>query len=153
MTPGTGLWLNNCLGEPELNRSGVHALPPGERLPSNMAPTVGRSADGAVLAIGSPGADRITTALAQVLASYVNGGRTLADAIAAPRLHVRLAGEGTVVVEHERDLALPDLPWPTSAHEPAAMYFGGVGAALRAGDGTLQAAGDPRRAAVVAVGP
>ena len=153
MTPGTGLWLNNCLGEPELNRSGVHALPPGERLPSNMAPTVGRSTDGAVLAIGSPGADRITTALAQVLASYVNGGRTLADAIAAPRMHVRLATDGSVVVEHERDLALPDLSWPTSVHEPAAMFFGGVGAALRTGDGLLEAAGDPRRAAVVAVGP
>jgi len=59
MTPGTGLWLNNCLGEPELNRRGMYSLPPGERLASNMAPTVGRTAGGGVLAIGSPGADRI----------------------------------------------------------------------------------------------
>jgi gamma-glutamyltranspeptidase/glutathione hydrolase len=33
------------------------------------------------------------------------------------------------------------------------MYFGGVGVALREADGTLLAAGDPRRAAAVAVIP
>ena len=47
---------------------------PGERLRSNMAPTVGRRDDGSVLALGSPGADRITTALLQVLASFAHGG-------------------------------------------------------------------------------
>ncbi len=41
--PGTGLMLNNCLGEPELNRLGLHALAPGTRLASNMAPSVARS--------------------------------------------------------------------------------------------------------------
>ena len=64
MAPGTGLWLNNCLGVQELNRQGLHMAKPGERLVSNMALTVGRTSDGAVLAIGSPGADRITTAVA-----------------------------------------------------------------------------------------
>jgi gamma-glutamyltranspeptidase/glutathione hydrolase len=41
MPAGTGLWLNNCLGELELNRKGFAAGPPGKRLPSNMAPSVG----------------------------------------------------------------------------------------------------------------
>ena len=68
--PGTGLVLNNCLGEPELNRLGLHALAPGTRLASNMAPTTARHRDGARLAVGSPGADRITTALMQVLAAF-----------------------------------------------------------------------------------
>jgi len=150
MTPGTGLWLNNCLGEQELNRRGLHALPPGERLPSNMAPTVGRRDDGAVLAIGSPGADRITTALLQVLAQVANAGQPLDAAIAAPRLHVRHGGEG-VHVDHEEDLELPDVGLPTRSHHALSMYFGGVGAALLEADGTLTAAGDPRRAAAVAV--
>ncbi len=144
MTPRTGLWLNNCLGEPELNRRGTHALAPGERLPSNMAPTVGRSADGGVLAIGSPGADRITTALLQVLAGFAGGGLGLVAAITHPRLHVRRTAEGPVV-EYEDDLALPALPWPTHSRGPASMYFGGVGAALRRPDGSLSAAADPRR--------
>lgn len=152
MTPGTGLWLNNCLGEPELNRGGLHALPPGERLPSNMAPTVGRSDEGAALAIGSPGADRITTALVQVLAGFVNGGLGLQAAIDQPRLHVALP-EGGVLVEHEEDASLPPLGRPTRSHHAQAMYFGGVGAALRRGDGALEAAGDPRRAAAVAISP
>ena len=44
MPDGTGLWLNNCLGEIELNRRGLDAGPPGARLPSNMAPSVARRA-------------------------------------------------------------------------------------------------------------
>ena len=153
MTPGTGLFHNNCLGEPELNRGGLHSLPAGERLPSNMAPTVGRRPDGAALAIGSPGADRITTALLQALAGYGHGGLSLEDAIAWPRLHVSHDGDAAVV-HHEEDLALPaDLGLPTRSHAATSMFFGGVGATLRAADGTLTAAGDPRRAAVVAVGP
>ncbi len=84
--PGTGLWLNNCLGERELNRAAPAA--PGTRLASNMAPTVGRRDDGAVLAVGSPGADRITTALLQVLASVAHGATSLQAAVDQPRLHV-----------------------------------------------------------------
>ena len=152
MTPGTGIWLNNSLGEQELNRTGVHSLPPGERLASNMAPTVGRRDDGAAIAIGSPGADRITTALLQVLAGYVNGGLPLPASIERPRLHVRHTPDGSVI-DHEEDLPLPALDLPTRALHPNAMYFGGVGAALREADGTLLAAGDPRRAAAVAVTP
>jgi gamma-glutamyltranspeptidase/glutathione hydrolase len=152
MTPGTGLWLNNCLGEPELNRRGLHALPPGERLPSNMAPTVGRHTDGSVLAIGSPGADRITTALLQVLCGFSYAGMSLESAIAAPRVHVSHMASGPLV-HHEEDVALPQVDAPLRPHPPTSMFFGGVGAALRDVDGTLTAAGDPRRAAVVAVGP
>ena len=74
---GTGLWMNNCLGEMELNRQGFHAMPPGTRLASNMAPTIARRQDGAALAIGSPGADRITSAILMTLLNHleVTGGR------------------------------------------------------------------------------
>jgi gamma-glutamyltranspeptidase / glutathione hydrolase len=152
--PGTGLLLNNCLGEPELNRLGVHALAPGTRLASNMAPTTGRSDDGAVLAVGSPGADRITTALLQVLLAFCVGGRPLQDAIDAPRVHVRLDPE--VVLEHEEDVVgvagvASALGMVTRSHPVNHMYFGGVGAALLGRDGSLQAAGDPRRAAATGV--
>ena len=150
MVPGTGLWLNSALGEPELNPHGLHALTPGDRLASNMAPTVGRRPDGAVLAVGSPGADRITTALLQVLAGFTSGGLSLDVAIRWPRLHVRVSADGPVV-EHEEDLKLPPIELPTRAHHPLAMYFGGVGAALSEPDGLLTAAGDPRRSAAVAI--
>jgi gamma-glutamyltranspeptidase/glutathione hydrolase len=152
MTPGTGIWLNNCLGEQELNRGGLHSLPPGTRLPSNMAPTVGRSRGGDVLAIGSPGADRITTALLQVLAGFGGGALSLAEAVARPRLHVRHLPDGPVV-EHEDGLDLPPLDLPTRSHGAGSMYFGGVGAALRQADGVLVAAADPRRAGATAISP
>ncbi|AKU17506.1 gamma-glutamyltransferase [Luteipulveratus mongoliensis] len=154
--PGTGLLLNNCLGEPELNRRGLHALDPGTRLASNMAPTTARHGDGSTLAIGSPGADRITTALQQVLAQYAVVGRSLQEAIDHPRLHVRVLEGDQIHVEHEPDpqievvLARRDLP--ATAHEASSMYFGGVGAAHASAHGELSAAADPRRAAATAVG-
>ena len=154
--PGTGIWLNNSLGEHELNRAG--ALTPGARLASNMAPTVGRHPDGAALAIGSPGADRITTALLQVLAAFANGRAPLQAAVDRPRLHVHHLDEGEpdgpdghVRIEAEEDLPLPVLDLPVRRHHTHSMYFGGVAAALRRPDGSLDAAGDPRRAGVVAV--
>ena len=158
--PGTGLWLNNCLGERELNRSA--GVAPGGRLASNMAPTVGRRDDGAVLALGSPGADRITTALLQVLASVAHGGAGLQDAVDRPRLHVHHLDDGgrhpegdgaAVQVEAEADLPLPPLPLPVRRHHPHSMYFGGVGAALLLPDGRLEAAADPRRVGAVVVSP
>jgi gamma-glutamyltranspeptidase/glutathione hydrolase len=160
--PGTGILLNNCLGETELNRHGLHALPPGTRLASNMAPTTARTADGRALAVGSPGADRITTALMLVLGQGCLHGADLQEAIDRPRLHVRHvppdaghAGDAaaTYVVEHERD---PDLAaavaasgMPRHEYPEPHMYFGGVGAALRRADGSLVAAGDARREAAV----
>ncbi|GAA1752569.1 gamma-glutamyltransferase [Aeromicrobium alkaliterrae] len=127
---GTGIYLNNCLGEQELNPRGLHGLAPGTRLLSNMAPTVGRHTDGTTLAIGSPGADRITTAIVQALAGFVNGGLGLQAAVNHPRVHVHRAGRPTEEVKVET--------------EPS-MYFGGVAATLRRPDGHLVAAADPRR--------
>lgn len=152
--PGTGILLNNCLGEAELNRHGLHAVAPGTRLASNMSPTTGRTTDGRALAIGSPGADRITTALMLVLGQGCLHDADLQSAIDRPRLHLRVAGE-QVTVEHERD---PDLAaavrasgLPGHEYPEPHMYFGGVGAAHLTADGELQAAGDARREAAVGI--
>jgi gamma-glutamyltranspeptidase/glutathione hydrolase len=133
---GTGIWMNNCLGEQELNPRGLHGLPAGTRLLSNMAPTVAHHRDGAALAIGSPGADRISTAVAQVVAGFVNGGLTLQGAVDHPRVHVHRAGRPDEVVKVEDPADLT-------------MYYGGVAATLLRRDATgalhLEAAADPRR--------
>ncbi|CAN5447343.1 N/A [soil metagenome] len=99
---GTGIWLNNCLGEQELNPRGLHGSAPGSRLISNMAPCVAIHDDGSVLAIGSPGADRITTAITQVVAGFV-GGLSLTEAVHRPRVHVHRAGRADEVVKVEDD--------------------------------------------------
>jgi gamma-glutamyltranspeptidase/glutathione hydrolase len=143
MPDGTGLWLNNGLGEIELNRRDVDSRKPGERLPSNMAPTVARSAD-ATMAIGSPGADRITTAMHQVLVNALQFGMPLADAIAHPRVHVDTAGD-TDRLCAEPGLELPELDLPLQAFPGINMYFGGVSVASFDRDTGFQVAADPRR--------
>lgn len=143
MPAGTGLWLNNSVGEVELNKRGFDAGPPGARLPSNMSPGVARSGD-RVLAFGSPGADRITTALQQFLINHMQLGMPIREACAAPRLHVEVAAE-PVSISAEASLDIPDLGIPVRRYADASMYFGGVGAAeFTPGDG-LSAAADPRR--------
>ncbi len=152
--PGTGMLLNNGLGEPELNRRGPHALAPGTRLASNMAPATARNDAGGCLSAGSPGADRITTSLMQVLGQALLRGVDLTDAIEAPRLHVRFREDGSAVVEHEPDAAIAAAVelsgLPSNEYPSKHMYFGGVGAAQHDG-GRLLAAGDSRRAAAVDV--
>lgn len=145
-----GMWMNNSLGEHELNVRGVHALPVGTRLPSNMAPTVGRHEDGRVISIGSPGADRITTAILQTMVA-MTAGMPLEEALRRPRLHVQHvrrdgdSGPFEPIVHHESDLDLPEVGLPTRVHDEANMYFGGAGAVVRHGNGRVEAAADPRR--------
>ena len=144
MPAGTGLWLNNCLGELELNRRGLDAGPPGQRLPSNMAPSIARR-KGAVLAAGSPGADRITTALHQFFVNALQLGMTLDEAIAHPRLHVDTSGEEDRLMA-EAGLDLPEVDLPVTVMPELNMYFGGIGATLVENGGDIQVASDPRRA-------
>ena len=150
MPPGTGIWLNNCLGELELNSRGLAAEPPGRRLPSNMAPCVARSANGRSLAIGSPGADRITSAILVTLVNFIHHGRSLSDAIEAPRLHVEHGSSGWRVA-CEPGLSQAKLRLPVRSFDSLSMYFGGVGAALLHRDGHLEAAADPRRTGGTAI--
>ena len=143
MPAGTGLWLNNCLGEIELNRRGLDAGPVGSRLPSNMAPSIARRR-GSVLAVGSPGADRITTALQQFLINYLLFEMPLEDAIAHPRVHVDTSGE-VVRLMAEPGFHLPPTDLPVHEFPKLVMYFGGVGAAVFDESKGLLSAADPRR--------
>ncbi len=141
MPGGTGIWMNNSLGEKELNER-VPRPRPGERLLSNMAPTVARDGEGRVVAIGSPGADRITTAILQVFLNTAHLNLPLAAAIAHPRLHVDI-GHNPPVVVHEPGLHIEGHPVRT--YERLDMYFGGVNAAALHPDGVLEGGADPRR--------
>lgn len=143
MPQGTGLWLNNCVGELELNRRGLEAGPPGVRLPSNMCPLVARDKN-RLLAAGSPGADRITTALHQFLVNFMQFDLALDEAIASPRLHLDLSKDKWRVA-HEPGLDVPQDECPTLPHARPSMYFGGVAAALHDKRHGFQVAADPRR--------
>ncbi|MEM7503111.1 MAG: gamma-glutamyltransferase [Pseudomonadota bacterium] len=142
MPEGTGLWLNNCLGELELNRRGLDAGPPGARLPSNMTPGAARSAD-RIVAFGSPGADRITTALQQFIFNYLDQEMSLDAANSAGRVHVELRGE-SYAVSAEAGVSL-DADVEVFRYPEHSMYFGGVGAAVFSAKDGPSASADPRR--------
>jgi gamma-glutamyltranspeptidase/glutathione hydrolase len=150
--PGTGFGLNNSLGELELTTEGLHVLEPGTRLLSNMAPTCARSPEGEVFALGSPGADRITSAIASVLMNHIVCGMSLDDAVSHPRIHAEIFdGEAMLAVEpgidtsHVEGLGIRELP-------ELSMYFGGVQAAMWDGGEVLAGTADARRTGAVRVG-
>ncbi len=152
LVPDTGWYLNNSLGEVELTAEGFHSLDPGTRLVSNMAPTVARRPDGSVLAIGSPGASRITTAIAQVLLNFLHLGMSLREAVAHPRLHVEIF-EGSPMIAHEPGLDVRSIDGMTARRFPdLAMYFGGVQAAVFDPIAGLYGAADSRRSGDTARG-
>lgn len=143
---GTGLWMNNSLGEMELNPGGLASVRVGERLMSNMAPTVAAGPDHR-MSIGSPGADRITSALGITLTLLLNGF-DLPDAIEHPRLHVETA-RGTVAVEPDLVISPGDLT--PRFFDSLDMYFGGVTAA-EVSRSSLKGYADSRRTGGVATG-
>ena len=87
LVPGTGVILNNMLGEEDLNPAGFHLIAPGRRVPSMMAPTVVLRDGEIVLALGSAGSNRIRSAILQTVVRAVEQGFPVAAAVEAPRLH------------------------------------------------------------------
>ena len=153
--PGTGILLNNALGEPELNRLGRARGRPGHPARVQHGADHGPDAPRARRSPSAhPGADRITTALMQVLGQGCCSAHDLQHAIDAPRLHVRFMDDGSPRVEHEPSATIADAVRgrgsPAHEYRGPHMYFGGVGAAYRREE-ACSAAGDARREAAVAV--
>jgi gamma-glutamyltranspeptidase/glutathione hydrolase len=152
MVPGTGIWLNNSLGEVDLHPKGLSGIAAGTRLLSNMAPTVARSKDGTLIAIGSPGASRITTALAQSIWHHVHFGNSLHAAIEHPRLHVEIGAEEPAI-SYERGLPVtPGNGFELREFDRLSMYFGGVQAVRWSPSEAFTAVADSRRSGHVAYG-
>jgi gamma-glutamyltranspeptidase/glutathione hydrolase len=143
VVPGTGLHLNNMLGEQDLNPLGFFAHPPGRRMPSMMSPTLVRSDAGVELALGSAGSNRIRSAILQVISGVIDHGLDAGEAIGAPRVHWE---DGLVYAEPGIDTAvLEDAGHTVALFRSLNVFFGGAQAVQRTKDGSLVGAGDPRR--------
>ncbi len=152
LVPGTGVILNNMLGEEDLNPRGFHQIPPGTRVPSMMAPTVVLRGGEVVLAVGSAGSNRIRSAILQTIVRVVEQGMGPQEAIDAPRVH---AEGGIVQTEPGIDAAalarLEARGVPIVRRAERNLYFGGVQAVARdPATGELSGGGDPRRGGAVA---
>lgn len=144
-----GMLLNNTLGEEELNPLGAHRLPPGSRCHSNMAPTIALGPD-LTVGLGSPGADRIVSAVAQTFLRIAVDGDTLAEAVAAPRAHLDPRADGELLC-FEPGLPGDQLGYTPRPYDDIHMYFGAVQAASISADGDVDAAHDPRRSGASAL--
>ena len=87
VVPGTGIHVNNMMGEQDLSPLGFFTHPPGRRLPSMMAPTVVLAGGRPELVLGSAGSNRIRSALLQVIVNVLDHGMDAQAAVEAPRLH------------------------------------------------------------------
>ena len=124
VVPGTGIHLNNMMGEQDLSPFGFHAHPPGRRLPSMMAPTMVLADGEPRLVLGSAGSNRIRSAILQVIVGVLDHGRAVQAAIDAPRIHIE---DGIAYVEPGSDTAgLKLTSARSSASPPANLFFGGA---------------------------
>ncbi len=145
IVPGTGVHLNNMLGEHDLN---PHGRPPrpGQRLTSMMAPSLVLRGGLPRLVVGSAGSVRLRGAVLQTVVNVVAHGLPLDEAIGRPRVHLdepRVHCEGGFD-PHEAD-ALESMGYEVVRWRGRNLFFGGVAAVERRGDGSLVATGDPRR--------
>jgi gamma-glutamyltranspeptidase/glutathione hydrolase len=143
IVPGTGVHLNNMLGEQDLNPLGFHRHPPGRRLPSMMAPTVVVRDRAPELVLGSAGSNRIRSAILQTIIRVIDDGLRAGDAVQAPRVHFE---DGIVYAEPGIDTASLERAGRAIARfRERNLFFGGVQAAERDRLGAFWGGGDPRR--------
>jgi gamma-glutamyltranspeptidase/glutathione hydrolase len=145
IVPGTGIMLNNMMGEDDLHPEGFHSSRPGVRVASMMSPSVLMQGEDVALVLGSGGSKRIRTAILQVLCNVVDFSFAPQEAVDAPRLH--WDGE-TLQVEPGFDpKAIEALRerWPVNVWDERDVYFGGVHGVVPGRGG----GGDPRRGGAV----
>jgi gamma-glutamyltranspeptidase/glutathione hydrolase len=149
VVPGTGVHLNNMLGEQDLNPLGFHRHPPGRRMPSMMAPTAVLRDGVAELVLGSAGSNRIRSAILQTIIRVIDEGERAPEAVDAPRAHFE---DGIVYVEPGLDTqALESAGRAIARFHGRNLFFGGVQAVECDAGGGLWGGGDPRRGGAAVV--
>jgi gamma-glutamyltranspeptidase/glutathione hydrolase len=153
IVPGTGVMLNNMLGEEDLNPHGFHCWQVNQRLTSMMSPSVILLPDGRRIGLGSGGSNRIRTAILQVLLNLIDFGMPLDSAVGCPRIHFEdgvLNVEGGFDPEEVRKLV--EHYADHSVWEARNLFFGGTHAVMQEG-ANLAGVGDPRRGGVAVIAP
>ncbi|MEJ2529256.1 MAG: gamma-glutamyltransferase [Gammaproteobacteria bacterium] len=147
--PGTGIMLNNMLGEEDLNPQGFHAWPENRRIASMMAPTLAFMPNGDMIATGSGGSNRIRSAILQVLINLIDFNLDASAAVELARIHFE---SGLLNLEQgipEQTVANLTQEFPEYHLWPERnLFFGGAHTVIHQHDGTLHGHGDSRRGGV-----
>ena len=118
-----------------------------------MNPTVVSQPDGSVTGLGSGGSERIRSAMLATLLRLVDLHEDAPTAIGAPRIH---ASDNDIQLEPgwaSDVVAALETVVPVNMWSQRNLFFGGVHAVTRHGDGSVTAVADARRDGAVAVVP
>jgi gamma-glutamyltranspeptidase/glutathione hydrolase len=158
LLPGTGIMMNNMLGEEDLNPGGLDGWAPGQRMSSMMCPTLirrdrtaaGHDGGSDWIVTGSAGSNRIRSAILQVVSNLLELGMPLAEAVEAPRLHLE---DGLLSIEPPVDAAVLERlerAWPrVQVWGDRNVFFGGAHSVSIGDNGECSGVGDSRRGGVV----
>ena len=136
--PGTGIMMNNMLGEEDLNPDGFHNWKTTKRMETMMSPTIVIGELGPELVLGSGGSNRIRSAITQVILNKLTKNMNLEEAIEAPRIHLE---ENIIHCESGVSTEILSFPWSKKHHwHEKNLFFGGVNAVT-----PTNAVGDTRR--------
>ena len=141
--PGTGLALNNMLGEFHVGRGRCR---PASGSRAAMSPSLVTEDGRTRLVAGSAGSLRLRGAVMQVVVNVIGHGLGVEEAIERPRVHLE---GGELHCEGGHDPAeldrLEAMGWELVRWRRRNLYFGGAAAVEVRPDGSLHAAGDARR--------
>jgi gamma-glutamyltranspeptidase / glutathione hydrolase len=148
VVPGTGIMLNNMLGEEDLNPGGFNNWACNRRMTSMMAPSILLMPGNRSVALGSGGSNRLRTAILQVILNLTDCSMTPDEAVNNPRIHYE---NGKLSIEDgfsagELEGLIRDYP-DHKIWNGKNLFFGGVHVAGRSGE-NFYGAGDPRRGGV-----
>ena len=149
--PGTGVMMNNMLGEEDLNPHGFHQWRPDQRISSMMAPTIVLKDNQPEIVLGSGGSNRIRTAILQVISSIIDFQTPVEAAVNAPRVHWERGvfhlepGFSRAEIDQMGEIPGDKQVWWQEQN----MFFGGVHTVVAQPNGEITGAGDPRRGGAV----
>jgi gamma-glutamyltranspeptidase/glutathione hydrolase len=111
-----------------------------------MSPAVAWNEEGRVIAMGSPGASRITTTITQGWVNLAHNKLDPQASVSAPRLHVDYQDD-KYVVQYEPGVNPSGLKqhFQLRPFENKDMYFGAFNIAIRDENGRVEAVADSRR--------
>jgi len=149
--PGTGVMVNNMLGEADLHPQGFHTWRENVRISSMMAPTILLHHHQPAIVLGSGGSNRIRTAILQVISNLVDFQMPVEQAVNCPRVHWENSVFSLEPGFDPERLDRTAFPFneTVTLWDAQNMFFGGVHTVFADAQGTITGAGDRRRSGTV----
>lgn len=147
---GLGFLYNNYLMDFEYTiPSHPFYLRPNAVPWATVAPTILFTRENKLwMALGSPGSERIFSALTQFLLHVIDGGVPIDKAVAAPRIHCSMGGRISLEAERFPTKVLDlfqNKGYRIDLRDAYSFYLGCIQAVMRCTDGSFQGVADPRR--------